>query len=106
MISFADFTKLEIKIGTIVAAELVEGADKLLKLTVDLGTEKRQILAGIKAFYQPEELIGKQVPILTNLEPKKMLGLESQGMLLAADVDGRAVLLHPDRQTPAGSKIR
>ena len=105
MANFDDFKKLEIKIGTILSAELVEGSEKLLKLEVDLGEEKRQILSGIAKFYKPEDLIGKQVPVLANLEPKQMMGLESQGMILAAGLDEKIALLHPDTEVPAGSNI-
>ncbi|MDP3982507.1 MAG: methionine--tRNA ligase subunit beta [bacterium] len=104
-ITFDDFAKLDIRVGTILEAEAVEGADKVLKLVVDLGEEKRTIVAGVAEFYQPERLIGKQVPILTNLEPKTIRGVESQGMILAAD-DEKPILLHPDKKIPNGSKIR
>ena len=106
MISFDDFNKLDIRIGTILEAEKIEGADKLLKLKVDLGEEKRGLVAGIAQDYQPEDIIGKQIPILTNLEPKKLRGIESNGMILAVDIDGKATLLHPDKQVPNGGKIR
>jgi len=104
-ITFEDFAKLDIRIGTIVEAEAVEGADKILKLVVDLGDEKRTIAAGIAEFYTPEELIGKQVSVLTNLEPRTFRGVESQGMILAAD-DGKPVLLHPDKVITNGTKLR
>jgi methionine--tRNA ligase beta chain len=106
MISFDDFNKLDIRIGTILEAEKVEGADKLLKLVVDLGEEKRILVAGIAQDYNPEELEGKQIPILANLEPKKLRNIESQGMILAVDIDGKATLLHPDKKVPNGSKVR
>lgn len=106
MIKFDDFNKLDIRIGTIENAEKVEGADKLLKLTVDLGEEKRTLVAGIAEDYKPEEIIGKQIPILTNLEPKTIKGIESKGMILAIDINGKATLLHPDKKVPNGSKIR
>lgn len=106
MISFDDFNKLDIKIGTILEAEKVEGADKLLKLLVDIGYEKRTLVAGIAQDYQPEDIIGKQIPILANLEPKKLRNIESQGMILAVDIEGKATLLHPDKKVPNGSKVR
>ena len=106
MISFDDFQKLDIRIGTIIEAEKVEGADKLLKLTVDIGDEKRTLVAGIAEDYKPEDIIGKQIPILTNLEPKKLRGIESQGMILAIVIDNKAILLHPDKQVANGSKVR
>ncbi len=107
MVTFEEFKKLDIRIGKIVSAEKVPDADKLLKLIVDLGGEKRQIIAGIAEFYpEPEELVGKEVPIVVNLEPKTFRGLESQGMILAADVEGRCVLLHPEKEVPPGSTIK
>ena len=106
MITFNDFAKLDIRIGTIISAEKVEDADKLLKLEIDLGEEKRQVVSGIADWYKPEDLVGKQVPVLMNLEPRTFKGVESQGMILAAEADDSAVLLHPDKDVPAGSKIR
>lgn len=106
MISFEEFNKLDIRIGTILEAEAVEDTDKLLKLTVDLGDEKRTMVAGIADNYKPEDIKGKQVPILTNLEPRTIKGIESQGMILAIDIDGKATLLHPDKNIPNGSKVR
>jgi methionine--tRNA ligase beta chain len=106
MISFDDFQKLDIRIGTILEAERVEGADKLLKLKVDLGEEQRTLVAGIAETYTPEEIVGKQIPILTNLEPKTLRGIESNGMILAVDTGGGVALLHPDKKINNGSKIR
>jgi methionine--tRNA ligase beta chain len=107
MITFEDFKKLEIKIGTVKSAEKVPDTDKLLRIIFDLGEEERQVIAGIAEFYpDTEALIGKQMPIVTNLEPRKLRGLESQGMIMAVDVEGKAILLHPDQQVPPGSIIR
>ncbi len=107
MITFNDFTKLEIKIGTVESVEKVENADKLLKFIFNIGDEKRQIVAGIAPFFEKlDSLVGKQMPILTNLEPRTLRGLESQGMILAADIDGKPVLLQPEKQVPAGTKVR
>jgi len=106
MITFEDFKKLEMRIGRIVSAERVEGTDKLIKLEIDLGTEKRQFVAGLAEFYEPDYLIGKEIPVLVNLEPKNFKGIESQGMILAADVEGKPVLLFPEKEIPAGSIIR
>lgn len=108
MITFGDFMKLEIKIGTIKSAERVEGADKLMKLIMDMGPddESRQLVAGIAEFYSPEELVGKQIPVLVNLEPKDFRGVESRGMILAIDVEGDCVLLHPNKELKAGAKVR
>ncbi len=106
--SLEDFKKLEIRIGKIVAAEKVENADKLLKLQVDFGSEvgKRQIVSGIAEWYATEELIGKECPFIVNLEPRTFKGVESQGMLVATGTEDGAVLLHPDKEVPEGSKIR
>ncbi len=105
MISFDDFNKLEIKIGKIEGAERIEGSDKLLKLQVDLGSEMRQIVAGIGRFHAPEDIIGHEIAVLANLEHRTILGLESQGMLLAADTEEGPVLLRPDKEVPPGSRI-
>lgn len=102
-----DFAKIEIKIGTIKTAEYIEGSDKLLRLTVDFGeSEPRQILSGIRKYYELEQLIGKQCPFVTNLEPRKMKGLYSNGMILASRTgeDGLA-LLHPNIETDNGAIV-
>jgi len=106
MITFEDFKKLEIKIGKILSVERVEGTDKLIRLEIDLGTEKRQLIAGMAEFFEPDYLIGKEIPILTNLEPRNFKGIESQGMILAVDVDGKPVLLRPEKEVPPGSIIK
>ena len=77
-----------------------------MKLEVDFGLEKRQLVAGIAEFFEPDNLIGKEIPVLLNLEPRSFKGIESQGMILAIDVDGKPVLLHPEREVPSGSVIR
>jgi methionine--tRNA ligase beta chain len=106
MVSFEDFQKIDLRVAKIVEAEKVKGSEKLLKLVIDVGKEKRQIVAGIGKFYKPEDLIGKEIAVLLNLEPKKIMGIESQGMLLAADVEGEPVILIPEKEVPAGTKIR
>ena len=107
MIMYEDFKKLDIRIGTIESVEKIEGADKLLKLIINLGSERRQILAGIAEFINDiQSLVGKQIPILANLEPRMMRGLESQGMMLAADVEGGPILLHPEKNIPPGSIVK
>jgi methionine--tRNA ligase beta chain len=106
MVTFEDFKKLNIKIGRIVVAEKIEGSDKLMRLEVDLGDERRQVVAGISQFYNPETLLGKEVPIVENLEPRSFKGIESKGMILAADVGGRPILLHPEADIPPGSVVR
>ncbi len=97
--------KFDIRIGKIVSAEPIEGSEKLLKLQVDFGEFQRQILSGIAKFYTPEQLVGKECPFIINLEPRMMMGLESQGMLIATGVEGTAVLFHPDKEVPEGAKI-
>ena len=105
-VKFDDFAKLDIRVGKIVEAEKVPGAEKLLKLIIDFGNQKRQIVAGIAEFYSPEQLKGKQIPAIVNLEPRKFKGIESQGMIMAIDVDNDCVLLHPNKEVPAGAKVR
>ena len=84
MITIDDFKKVEIKIGEIVSVENIDGSDKLLKLKVNFGTEERQVLSGIKAYFpDPQALVGKRCPFVTNLAPRMMMGLESQAMILA-----------------------
>ncbi len=105
-IVYDDFAKLELKAGTVLACEKVEKADKLLKLEVDLGTEKRTIVSGIAFHYKPEEMVGKQVIVVTNLAPRKMKGIESQGMILTAeDSDGKLQLLRPENNVSPGSNV-
>ena len=104
-IHFEDFKKLDIRIGKITAAERIEGSDKLLKLQVDFGDEKRQIVAGIAQFYEPDSLIGKEYPFAFNLAPRVLKGVESQGMILAADDEG-PVLMSPDREIKPGSIVK
>jgi methionyl-tRNA synthetase len=107
MITYEDFAKLEIRIGTIKTVEVVEGADRLLCLTVDVGEEEtRQIVSGIREFFEDiNSLVGRQCPFLVNLESRTIRGLESQGMILAAGDAETFTLLHPDQEVPAGTKI-
>ncbi|RLC39921.1 MAG: methionine--tRNA ligase subunit beta [Candidatus Nealsonbacteria bacterium] len=105
-INFEEFQKIELKVAKVIQAERIEESEKLLKLQIDLGGEKRQIVAGVAKFYQPENLVGKEIVVVANLEPRMIFGLESQGMLLAADVNGKPVLLKPDEKVPPGTKIR
>lgn len=105
-IQFEDFAKIDLKVGTILTAEKVEKADKLLKLSVDLGFETRTIVSGIALHFQPEEIVGKQVVVVTNLAPRKMRGIESQGMILMAeDKSGRLFFISPGSQIDAGSGV-
>ena len=106
MISIDDLKKIELKVAKVISAERVEGSEKLLKLEVDLGGEKRQIIAGIGKAYSPEDLIGKEVIIVANLEPRSLMGLESQGMVLAANAESGPVLLIPDKDVIPGTEIR
>src|SRR3989344_4156414 len=107
MISIEDFKKAELKIARILSAERVEGSEKLIKLRVSLGEEERQLVAGIGKAYEPEALIGKEIVIVANLEPRTLMGEESQGMLLAAlEEDGAPVLLVPKKKLAPGSSIR
>src|SRR3989344_9302190 len=99
MISIEDFKKAELKIARILSAERVEGSEKLIKLRISLGEEERQLVAGIGKAYEPEALVGKEIAVIANLEPRMLMGLESQGMLLAAsEEDGVPVLLVPDKE--------
>ena len=105
MISIEDFRKIELKVATVKSAEPHPNADKLMVLQVDLGEEQRQICAGIRNSYAAEELVGKQIIVVTNLETAKLRGLESQGMLLAASDEGRVIVLTPEKAVAAGAKI-
>lgn len=106
LIQYDDFAKLEMKAATVIACEKVAKADKLLKLEIDLGTEKRTIVSGIALHYTPEELVGKQVIVVTNLAPRKMKGIESQGMILTAeDSNGKLQLLQPQNPVTPGSGV-
>lgn len=107
MISYDEFAKIELKTAKIIEANTVEGSNKLIRLKIDLGDpEIRQIVAGIGRAYTPEQLAGKEIIIVANLEPKMLMGLESQGMLLAAESDNGPILLMPDKETTPGSKIK
>jgi len=105
-IQYDDFAKLELKVGTVISCEKVEKADKLLRLEVDLGDEKRTIVSGIALHYNAGEMIGKQVVVVANLAPRKMRGIESQGMILTAeDKDGKLQLLQPENLVGPGSNV-
>jgi methionine--tRNA ligase beta chain len=104
-ITFEDFKKVEIRIGKILTAEKVENADKLLKLQVDFGEFQRQIVSGIAESFTPEELVGKSLPFVVNLEYRKFKGEESQGMLMATGVDGKVILLEPATEVPEGTEV-
>ena len=105
IINFDDFSRLNIRVGKIISAEDVEGSNKLIKMKVDIGDEERQIVAGISKYYSLDELTNKEVIVLINLEPRKIFGIESQGMLLAS-IDGDKVsLLQTDKEMIPGSEI-
>jgi methionyl-tRNA synthetase len=108
-IGIDDFAKVEMRVGQIKTAERIVGADKLLKLTVDIGTEIRQICAGIAQYYEPEKLIGRKVAVVVNLAPRKLRGVESNGMIVAASVgpEGRPVLAgFPDEDVEIGARLK
>lgn len=105
-ISYEDFLKLDLRVGTIVSADDIETSNKLIKMVIDDGGEKRQIIAGIKKQYKVEDLVGKQVVFIANLEPREIAGLVSNGMVLAAHtLDDLPVVLNPERVVPDGSNI-
>lgn len=104
-ISFEDFKKVELRVAKINSAERIEGSDKLVKFGINIGAETRTLVAGIGKSYDPASLIGKEIVVVTNLEPRSLLGIESNGMLLAADDNG-PVLLIPEREVPAGAIIK
>lgn len=108
-VTFDDFTKLDLRVATILEVREHPNADKLLVMTIDLGDEQRQIIAGLRGYYEPQGLTGKQIVIVANLAPRKMRGLESQGMLLAGvyDRDGTqdVVVLTLERDVPPGTSV-
>ena len=105
-VTFDEFKKMDLRVGKIVEAEKVEGTEKLIKIKVDIGTEKRTMVAGIGDVYSPQELIGKKLPVIANLKPAVIRGIESQGMILAAEVEGKATISFFDKDVPTGAKVR
>ena len=106
-ITFKEFQKMDLRIGKIIKAEKVPTAKKLLRMEVEMGPgETRQVVAGMAEHLKPENLTGKNVIILANLEPKEFMGLESKGMILAADLNGKPILITPEENVPPGTKIR
>ena len=105
-IAIDDFMKVELRVAKIIEASEIEGADRLLKLQVDLGAEKRQLVAGIKKAYTPEELVGRHIVVVANLKPARLRGEESQGMLLAAQTDDGPVLVSFDKEVPLGALVK
>ena len=106
MITIDQFKTVELRAATIISAEAHPNADRLVVLRVDLGTEQRQIVAGIRKTYDPAVLVGRQVVLVANLEPAMLRGVESQGMVLAADGGSGPVLVSPEQLVPAGAVVR
>lgn len=106
MISIDEFRKVELRVATIKSAEPHPNADKLMVLQIDLGDEQRQICAGIRNSYTAEELVGKQIVVVANLETAKLRGMESQGMLLAASDEGRVIIMTPEKSVQAGAQVK
>jgi methionyl-tRNA synthetase len=105
-ITYEDFARIDLRVGTILAAERVPKADKLLKLTLEVGVNQRTVVSGIAAHYTPEEIVGKQVCVLINLAPRKLRGIESEGMILMAEqADGKLVFMSPENLTQPGAVI-
>lgn len=105
MITIEEFRKLDLRIATIQKVEPHPNADKLLVLQIDLGEEQRQIVAGIRNHYVSEDLVGRQIVVVSNLEPAKLRGAESQGMLLAASDGDRIIILTPEKKVTPGAKV-
>jgi len=105
-ITLDEFKRMDLRVGEILEAKRVEGTQKLLKLEVDIGTEKRQMIAGIADVYPPETLIGKKLIVIANLQPATIRGIESQGMLLAADLNSKPIIPFFEEDVPAGTTVR
>ena len=105
LLDISEFGRVELRVAEVVQAERVEGADKLLKLQIDLGLEKRQIVAGVAEFYTPEEMVGRKIVVVANLKPAVIRGVKSQGMLLAAKKGKKLTLVAPSEAIPAGSSV-
>jgi methionine--tRNA ligase beta chain len=105
-ISIEQFMAIDLRVATVKSAEPIPKSNKLLKMTVSLGSEERTLVAGIAREYATDELVGRQVVVVANLQPATLMGVTSQGMVLAATEDGTPILLQPDRQVPDGSPVR
>lgn len=105
-ISIDEFARIDLRVAKVISAERIEGSDKLLKLIVKVGDEQRQIVAGIAQYYQPDEMVGKEIVVVFNLKPAKLRGVLSEGMLLAASNDGKLALIRPESQIGSGAKVR
>ena len=105
MVSIQDVAKLDLRVAKVLNAEMHPNADKLIVMQIDLGEEKRQIVAGLRQWYAPEDLVGKELVVVANLEPAVLRGVESNGMLLAAQDGDEVVVLTTDRSLPPGAKV-
>ncbi|MFA5087275.1 MAG: methionine--tRNA ligase subunit beta [Candidatus Paceibacterota bacterium] len=105
MINFEEFEKIDLRLAKIIFAERIEGSEKLLKIQAEVGEEKRQIIAGIGKFYAPEDLVNKTIVVVANLEPRMMMGLESQAMLLAIKNEENLSVVIPEKEMPSGLKL-
>lgn len=107
MVTIEEFSKMDLRVGTVTAAKPHPNADRLLVLSVDIGEEtERQLVAGIRAYYRLEELVGRQIVVVANLQPAKLRGVESQGMLLAASDGEQVIVLRPEKRVRVGSQVR
>ncbi|HUU96608.1 MAG TPA: methionine--tRNA ligase subunit beta [Phycisphaerae bacterium] len=106
-IKFEDFAKIDMRVATITQAEAHPNADKLIVIQADLGGEQRQLIAGLRGHYEPQDLVGRQIIVVTNLPPRMMRGLESRAMLLAActEDESRVICLSPERECPPGTRV-
>jgi methionyl-tRNA synthetase len=105
-VEFEDFEKLDIRVGKVIECEPVPKSSKLLRFTLEVGSETRQILSGISKYHKPEELIGKNVVFIANFKPRKMMGLESQGMIMSAvNSDGKLVVISPSKEVANGCEV-
>ena len=105
-ITINEFMNVDLRVARVLSAERVEGTDKLLKMQVDLGSDQRQLVAGIAQVYEPDALVGKQIVVVANLKPARLRGVESQGMLLAADAAGRPIVATFEEEVPLGTRVR
>lgn len=107
MITIEDFSRIELRVATVLSAEAHPNADRLVVLKIDLGGEQRQLVAGIRKHYEPAELVGKRIVVVANLQPATLRGVESQGMLLAAsDEEGRLALVTPEKEVGIGARVK
>jgi methionyl-tRNA synthetase len=105
MVSFNDFRRIDLRVAKVLSVEAHPGADRLYVLKIDLGTEQRQLVAGLKGHYTPEELLGQSIVIVNNLQPATIRGVESQGMLLAAQDGDKVSIIRPDKDLTPGSQV-